>query len=195
MKIKSLNVAASIVLLLALSFATAMQAQQAQPAKSPEPQTKLELFQAKTGGVIVKNFSEIGSMDGQGGKVTVTSREFIDAQTGRKEYGLSIEIKEDRSLEREDRAFVDYDEIDSLLKGIDYVSAIDKSVTKLKDFQADYRTTGSLRVSVYSMSETSVRVAIGVGRISSLSVSFRLDQIKDFRKMIVDAKAVIDAIK
>ena len=193
MKIKTLTVL--LALLLAFSCVKAVHAQQAQPAKSPEPQTKLELFQAKTGGVIVKNFSEIGSMDASRGKVTITSYEFIDAQTGRKEYGVSVSIKEDSGLERDEQAFVDYDEIDSLLKGIDYVSAIDKGVTKLKNFQADYRTTGGLRVSVYSMSETSVRVAIGVGRISSISASFRLDQIKDFRKLIVDAKAAIDAIK
>lgn len=195
MKIKSLTIVAPILLLLAFSCASAVQAQQAQPTKSPESQTKIELFQAKTGGVIIKNFSEIGDMDGQGGKVTVTSWEFIDAQTGRKEYGLSVEIKENSRLEREERAFVDYDEIGSLLKGIDYVSAIDKSVTKLKNFQADYRTTGSLRVSVFNMSETDIRVAIDVGRISSVSVHFRLEQIKEFRKLIVDAKAALDAIK
>src|SRR5207249_1034942 len=101
---------------LFLLSASAIHAQQ----KPTEPRTKLETFQAKTGAVLIKNFSEIGSVY-PGGVVYVTSYEFVDAQTGTKEYGIGIKVEEVGSLGRNDRAYVDYDEIDSLLAGIDYI--------------------------------------------------------------------------
>ena len=177
-----------IVLLLCLTTA-------AQQPKAPDQtQTKIELFQAKTGSVLIKNFSEIGSLRGLGGTVTITSWEFIDAQTGKKAYGLSVEAKESSRLEREDRAYIDYDEIDSLLKGLDYISTIDRGITKLKNFQADYRTTGNLRVSSFSGS-SDVEYSVAVGRIGSVSVFYKADAFAAFRKLIVDAKAALDAIK
>ena len=163
------------------------------PQSKPEPQTKIERFQARTGAVVIKNFSEIGSLRGMGGTARVTSWEFIDAQTTKKEYGISIEVKESGRLEREERAYVDYDEIDSLLKGIDYITEVKK--TKLTNFQADYRTTGELDVSVFNDSDGKVLAGVGVGRISKVSVYYDISTFGAFRKMVVDAKAALDAIK
>lgn len=162
--------------------------------KAPEPQTKVETFQARTGVVLIKNFSEIAVLRGLGGAVTVVSFEFIDAQTGKKEYGISIEAKESGRLEREGRAYVDYDEIDSLLKGVDYISKVDASQTKLKNFEANYKTKGELQVSVFNDRE-GTETAVSVGRIGRVSVYFKPDKFQEFRKIIVDAKAVLDAIK
>lgn len=104
------------VAVLLLSSVTQAQQRVTQPQqKTEEPQTKLEVFQAKTGTVLIKNYSEIGSVSGLGGTVTVTSYEFVDAQTGRREYGLGIEAKESGRLECEARSYVDYDEINSLI--------------------------------------------------------------------------------
>jgi hypothetical protein len=163
------------------------------PSVKSEPQTKIERFQARTGAVLIKNFSEIGSLAGLGGTASATSWEFTDAQSGRKEYGISIEVKESSRLEREERAFIDYDEIDSLLKGIDYISAVKKG--KLHNFQADYKTTGDLKVSVFDEADGTIRAAVGVGRITAVSVYYDIPTLGAFRKMIVDAKSTLDGIK
>jgi len=175
---------------LFLLSAGSIQAQQ----KATEPQTKLETFQARTGAVVIKNYSEIATLRGIGGTVTVTSFEFIDAQTGKKEYGISIEAKESGSLEREGRAYVDYDEIDSLLKGIDYISKVDGSQSKLKNFEANYKTKGELEVSVFNDRE-GIETGVSVGRIGRVGVYFKPEKFQEFRKIIVDAKAALDAIK
>jgi hypothetical protein len=169
-------------------------AQGAKPTSTPEPQTKIELFQARTGAVILKNFTTVGSLRGIGGTTTVTCREFVDAQTGKKEYGITIDVKESGRLERENRSYVDYDEIDSLIKGIDYILKIDNSVTKLKNFEANYRTKGSLEVSVFNDAE-GIETGVTVGNIGSTSVYFKPDDFQNFRKLIVEAKATLDAIK
>jgi len=129
--------------MMALSLNAAAQApSQTQPDK---PQTKIETFQARTGTVLIKNYSTIGTVSGLGGSVTVTSFEFVDPQSAKREYGIGVEATESGRLERSARSYVDYDEIDSLLKGIDYVSKIDVTQTKLSNFEAHYRTKGGSR--------------------------------------------------
>jgi len=94
------------------------------------------------------------------GSVTVTAREFRDASNPKlRQTGLTVEVKESGRVERESVSFVDYDEIDSLLRGIDYISKIERNVTSLKDFEAEYRTkvdfgiTTSMNVAGQSVSQ------------------------------------------
>jgi hypothetical protein len=104
----------------------------------------LEAFEAQGGTVLIRGFTQIGKLQGiYGGLITVQSQEFTNATTGQKEYGITIEVGEDR-------AFIDYEEIPSLTKGIDYISKVDKSSTKLDNYQADYRTKGDFRISKFS---------------------------------------------
>jgi hypothetical protein len=180
-------------LLMIVVCAVSIRAQTPQP-RPTEPQTKVEIFQARTGAVVIKNYSEIGSITGLGGTVTVTGYEFMDAQTGRKEYGIGIEAKESGRLGRENRSYVDYDEISSLIAGIDYISRIDGSQSKLKNFEAHYKTKGELDVTVFS-GQGRIQTAVSVGRISSVSVFLELEVFQKFRQLIVDAKTALDAAK
>jgi hypothetical protein len=169
----------------------------AQDTKSAlkEPKTKLEAFEAKTGTVIIKGIEDIGSVAGMG-RVTVGCREFTDANTGRKEYGITIEVKQAGSLGLEDTSLIDYDEIDSLLKGIDYIAKVDRSVTPLANFEAVYKTKGDLRVVVFSSSSSGkVEAAVSSGYIRSAIAFLSLDQLAKFRALIQDAKIRLDAIK
>jgi len=167
-------------------------AQEAKPA-AKEPKTKLEAFEAQTGAVLIKGIGEVGSVSGMG-SLEVGVREFTHAGTGRKEYGVTIEVKASGTFERKDTAFIDYDEIDSLLKGIDYISKIDKSVTPLPSFEAVYTTKGELRVITYS-TKGKVQAAVQSGRIGAASAFISLDQLAKFRGLIADAKAKLDSIK
>jgi hypothetical protein len=107
-----------LIACLLLVSAIGASSQTPKPTPSGEETTKLEKFQGRTGAVIIKGFTRMGLMTGTGGSVEVSSMEFTDAQTGRKEQGVLIEIKESGRLSRSGRSYIDYDEIDSLLKGI-----------------------------------------------------------------------------
>jgi hypothetical protein len=144
--------------------------------------------------VLIKNYSEIGSLYGLGGTAKVTSWEFTDAQTGKKQQGISVEVKEHDRLEREERAFIDYDEIDSLLAGIDYISRVSPDSLKLKRYEAVYRTKGSLAITFFNDTE-GLQVAVSAGQFGPASAYFKPDKFEGFRKMIVDAKAALDAIR
>ncbi len=174
-------------------FTFAVSAQDAAPAQK-ESKTKLEAFEAKTGTVLIKGIQEIGSVEGSGA-VTVECREFTDANTGHKEYGIIIEVKESARFERKSKSLIDYDEIDSLLKGIDYISKVNKSVTQLTSFEAVYKTKGDLSVTTFNTDRDEMRAAIQSGRIGSATAFFSPDQLTKFRVLIENAKVKLDAVK
>jgi len=161
-----------------------------------KPKTKLESFAGQDGTVIVRGFSSIGTAKGlYGSNLTVECKEFINPSTGKKEYGVTFEVKETSRIERENTSYVDYDEIESLLKGIDYISKVEKSATKLDNFQADYKTKGDLNFSTFSNQDGSVMMAVKSGTIGSTTAYFKIESISSIRAIIVQAKQKLDAIK
>jgi hypothetical protein len=184
----------NVVVLLFLGIQVA--AQQSGPAatqQSAPAKTKLETFAAQTGVVIIEGYSKVGTIRGKYGTVEIQAKEFVNAASGKKEKGITFEVTEAGRLERESRSFIDYDEIDSLLKGIDYVAKIDKSATKLDAFEAEYRTKGELEITTFS-SDTGVEVAVKSGRIGGATAFLSLEHLQRLRALVVDAKTTLDAL-
>ncbi|MBX3266436.1 MAG: hypothetical protein KF831_06985 [Acidobacteria bacterium] len=160
------------------------------------PKTKIEAFQARTGVVIIQGFSEVGSVRGlYVTSVTVKAKEFLDAASGRKEFGITVEVKDNSGrIERENTSWVDYDEIESLLKGLDYIAKVDRSVTQLSNFQADFRTKGDLGLSVFSSRDENL-LAVKSGRIGAATAYFKFEDISNVRGLFASAKEQIDKIR
>jgi len=172
-------------------------AQETADANKLSPATKLEAFSARTGVVLVKAFSTIGVVNGLG-KVTIDAREFRDASNPKvREYGITIAVKESGRLERENTSFIDADEIDSLLRGIDYIAKIDKSITTMSDFEAQYRTKGDFSITTFSSSGSrgEIGVAVSSGRIARTSAFLKLSDLSQMKALIGDAKSKIDAAR
>lgn len=165
----------------------------AQTNKPNQPKTKIEAFDGKTGAVIVRGFTTIGVVRGEMnlGDVRVEAVEIIEATSGSKVFGVKIDVEKDDRGGTENASFVDFDEIDSLLKGIDYISKLDTSATQMKTFQADYRTKDGLAVSTFSKTNGSVGTAVTAGETATVFLS-REDLI-EFRSFIAQAKSQIDA--
>jgi hypothetical protein len=168
-------------------------AQTAAPQPAATPSTKLESFSSKTGIVIIKGFTTVGKAKGRG-VVTVEAREFRDGTSPQQgAYGVAIEVKESGRLERESRSFIDYDEIDSLVKGIDYIAKIGKSVTQFNDFEAQYRTKGDFSITVFSDSSGGLSLSVDSGRIGRTSAFLEMSELSNLKALILEAKRVIDA--
>src|SRR5229473_4307162 len=179
----------------ALLFAFVSEAPGQQTKEPLPPATKLEEFSAKTGIVVIRGFSTIGEVRGMG-SVTVTAREFRDASNPKlRQTGLTVEVKESGRLERESISFVDYDEIDSLLRGIDYISKIERNVTSLKDFEAEYKTKGDFGITTFNEHNGSIGVAVSSGRFGKASAYLKLSDLPQLRTYIVNAKTIIDSAK
>ena len=168
---------------------------QAPKTTQQEPRTKLEAFEKQTGTVVIKGLSEIGSISGLG-TVSVDCMEFTDVSTGTREIGIVIEVKESGRLKRSDRAFVDYDEIESLLKGIDYISKVTSSSTKLSNFEAIYKTEGDFKVGTFSRgSSGKIEAFVQSGYIGSASAFISTIKLGELRTIISQAKQKLDEIK
>ena len=132
---------APLLFLLAATCA----AQAPQPSPTPfEFETRLESLMSETGVVIVKGYTRVGSMTGSRGAANFTAWEVSDAASGHTERGVGVEIS-DSTQNRpdfEERAYIDYDELAPLLKGIDQIMKLDDKATKLARFEAQYQTRG-----------------------------------------------------
>lgn len=115
--------------------------------------------------------------------------------SGKKEYGITIEVKnESGNYAKESTSYIDYDEIASLISGIDYIAKVDKSATKYSSFQADYNTKGDFKVSTFSLKDK-IMVSIASGRIGSVNAYFNISSLPEIRDVIEKAKNRIDTLK
>jgi hypothetical protein len=166
-----------------------------QDLQKSAPKTKLEAFTGATGAVLLKGYTEMGSVKGAG-SANMTAMTFRNAATGKETSGIIIEIRgSGSSYANAPRSYIDYDEISGLLDGIDYITKTDSTVTKLKNFEAIYSTKGDLRITVFNNSAGKLSAAIQSGRYSSQNAFITLNQLKEFRALIVKAKHVIDVSK
>lgn len=176
-------------------FTSLVWAQEVSDANKRPPSTKLEAFSSRTGAVLVKGFSNVGTVSDGRGTVSIDAREFRDAGNPKaREYGITIEVKEAGRLERENTSFIDADEVDSLLRGIDYISKADKSITTLNDFEATYKTKGDFTITTFSYSGR-VDVAVSSGRIGKSSAYLKLADLEQIKALIMQAKAKADAAR
>ncbi|GMV31882.1 MAG: hypothetical protein AMXMBFR59_40070 [Rhodanobacteraceae bacterium] len=176
----------------ALATSTALAQQPAQP--DPSPKTKIEAFQAQTGTVVVKGYTEIGRVTAMG-SVEVSAMEFIDAATSKKQNGVVIEVKEAGRIENEDRSFIDYDEVDALIKGLEYISRATSEVTQLGNFEAIYRTKGNFSATTYNNSSDKVAAAVKSGYVRPATAFLSLEQLNALRDLISQAKHKLDETK
>lgn len=110
--------------------------------------TAIGTFEARTDVIIVKGFSNIGSVELDAGSLTLRCKETVDVGTGTKMYGLMFELEDGQNASH--RALVDDDEVDGLLNAVDYLMKIRDSVTSLQGYEGIFTTKAGLRVIAHS---------------------------------------------
>ena len=159
------------------------------------PKTILETFDSQTGVIVIKGSMVSGSVVAESGVVSVKCKESRDASTGRGESGLAIEVSEGQVLV--DTAVVDYDELDSFLKAIDYISRADYRVTALPLFDVTYVTRGGFKISTYSSTRTpgTIKVALQSNHLNHSRVLLSPQQLAQFLTLVQQAKAKLDSLR
>jgi hypothetical protein len=148
---------------------------------------------SETGAVIVKGYTRVGSMSGSRGAASFTAWEVIDARSGRREQGVGVEISESTANrpDLEERAYIDYDEIAPLLKGIDYIMKLDDKVTKLSRYEAQYQTRGGLVLVTFN-TPGGYAVAISTGGGRRPRFVLRPTGLAEFKNLLESAKEALD---
>ena len=157
--------------------------------------TKLEAFQAKAGTVLVKSYSNIGAIVGTpSGLVGVEAMELQDRSNGSRALGLVIDVKPGGEYTQSSRSFIDSDEIDSLLKGIDYISNVTGPTAPLKNFEAHYKTRGDFSIITFNRSDGTIAASVADGLLSSNQVFLTIQDLSKLRQSIVTAKQTLDRV-
>lgn len=185
---------ANNLLIFAMLLICSILFSQEQTTSQPDAKTKIEMLQRQTGSVIIKEYSVIGTTKGMG-TVVVNCMVLTNASTGSKSKGILIEVTESGRFEKSDRSFIDYDEIDPLIAGIDYISKADTSIADLDNFEAIYKTKGDFSIVTFSSTSGKIDVAVKSGIIGSSTAFFSIDQLNELRNLISVAKQRLDSLE
>ena len=160
--------------------------------------TNIEQFIAKSGKVVVRSYKEIGKVvhtkkttykgytftDKH--EISTEAIEVINPSTNERSLGLIIGIDD------KDRSYIDYDEIDSLVSGIDYISKINKTMVSFPHFEAYYSTKSGLRITTFNYLEDKMSVSFTA---ISKKAYVDLEALKTFKELILKSKQVLSEVK
>lgn len=182
-------------LLLLPVLCVAAHAQRPRPTPTPDPYdeylTKMELLLEKTGTVVVKGSTTVGTINGLRGTATFTSWEMVDTRANRAEYGISILIADPNRPDASEVAYVDYDELDALIKGVEHLIKLENSATKLARFEAQYKTEGGLAIFRFN-TPGGYGTAVSAEGVRGPRLVLRPTGLVEFRDMLESAKSIID---
>jgi hypothetical protein len=134
-------------------------------------------FKPAVGSAVTVGYTPLGSVEG----VSVDVRELRDTK-GAVVRGLVVEVKQGEY--REERAFVDADELDELVRGLDAVLAVKNNPTSFSNFEVRYTTRGDLELTAFNSSPTgeiSYTVQAGRGgRAQAFLAAFDMQKLRDF---------------
>ncbi len=164
-----------------------------------EPRTKLEAVESRYEKILLKGFSSIANLTVRGVMVRLDAVEMKDSASPLRATGIVISLRffpPENQPPVENRSYIDYEEIDSLLKAMEAVSRVNESVTKLASFEARYRTVGDFEVIVFRQGRASGTAAsVSSGICNKVTALLTLDELATLRAHIVEAKARLDEIK
>jgi hypothetical protein len=158
-----------------------------------EPRTKLEAIEEKHSTVVIKGFARIATVEVRG--VRIDAIEMRELGNVGRVKGLIVALRESGERPDENRAFVDYEEIDPLLNAIDAIARIDESATKLAGFEARYKTQGDFDIGVFRQTRSGTAVILSTGICDRATQTLSLDDLAKVRAMIQEAKARLDELR
>jgi hypothetical protein len=158
-----------------------------------EPRTKLEALEDRHSTVILKGFTRINTVEIRG--VRIDAVEMREMGNVARAKGLVVVLREGGDRPDDNRAFVDYEEIDSLLNAIDVISRVDETATKLVGFEARYKTLGDFEISVFRQTARGNAVVMSTGICDRATTTLSLDDLAKVKALIQEAKARLDEIR
>ena len=153
--------------------------------------TEIGLFESQTGVVIVKGFGQIGSVSTAGAIISARCKESTSAATGHKDYGIAVVIEINQWRRS---AIVDYDELDVLLNGMDYLGKMTYGVTSLPGFEATFTTKSGLELIAHGdKQQGGIRMFLQYD--DSPRIPLASDQWTQLANLISQSKTTLDSLR
>jgi NaMN:DMB phosphoribosyltransferase len=118
-----------------------------------------------------------------------------DTADATRALGFVIALKELSEKPSENRSFVDYEEIDRLIKGIESVGKVNETMSKLASFEARYRSLGDLEINVFRQTRSGTAASLSSGICDRVTALLTIDDLDKLRGYLIEAKARLDEIK
>ena len=158
-----------------------------------EPRTKLESLDQRYSAIVIKGFTRVTTIELRG--IRVDAVEMHEPGRAENAKGLVIALREGGDRPNDNRAFVDYEEIEPLLAAIDSLSRIDETSTKLTGFEARYQSRGDLEMVSFRQTNRGTAVTLTTGICEKATVTLSLDEFGKFKAMLQEAKARVDELR
>jgi hypothetical protein len=148
---------------------------------SNQAPTNPQSFTTLTGNVLIEAYSYIGSVS----DVSVSVGENrIGSPNSPIDKNVRLTIRDGAP------APISLEEIDSTIKGIEYIAKVDKSITDFNGITATYTTKRGLRFEVYYFANKKIMLA-GISGGGRASAPMNLNQLEQVRQLIETAKAYV----
>ncbi len=159
------------------------------------PRTKLDAFEAASGVVIVRGTADMGAVQTAAGSVSVKCKQSVETASGREQDGIAVTIT--MGAQVSDTTIIDYDELDGLLNGLNFLSSANWSVTALPGFDAVYTTRDGLQAAAYSSQKRpgTIGMSLKSNRVRWVRISLQPQEFALFRGMIQQSKSKLDALR
>jgi len=165
-----------------------------------EPRTKLEALEDRHSTVIIRGFTRITTVVVPGVRVDAVEMRALGNVSRAK--GIVVQLREpgERSGEgrerpNENRAFVDYEELEPLLNAIDSMVRVDETTTRMPGFEARYKSLGDLEIGVFRQTRSGTAVILATGICDRATQTMTLDDLGKVKAMIQEAKTRLDELK
>lgn len=154
------------------------------PVAALSPATKLEGFKPAAGSVVTVGITNLGRVSG----VSVEVQELREGSRA-PVRGLIVQVTE--SQYRQERSFIDSDEMRELLRGIDALLEVRSNPTSFASFQVRYATRGELSITAFNSSDGKIDYAVDAGR--GLKARRLLDEqeLRSLRKLFQTAHEML----
>jgi hypothetical protein len=159
-----------------------------------EPRTRLEALDNRHAAVQVKGFTRITTAEVRDVRIDAVEMRDMGSATGRVK-GIVVVLREGTDQITDNRAFVDYDEIDPLLNAIDTIARVDETATRLAGFEARYKTLGDLEIGVFRQTRSGTAVIMSTGICDRATQTLTLDDLSKVKAQIQEAKLRLDEIR
>jgi len=157
------------------------------------PTTRLEAVENTVGKIVFKGRTEVGTVTAPTGSITVFFKEDTLVGDNTKEHGVVIVIK--GGGQNDERALVDYDELDGLAGALDYLSRLTWSATTMTSFDASYTSKSGLRFdSVGNRRSGKIEFSIRNGQMPQKLV-LAPEHLAQMRSLLDQAKRKLDELR
>jgi hypothetical protein len=161
-----------------------------------EPRTRLEALESRYEKILIKGFTQVANYNVRGVVARIDAVELKESSASQRALGIVVSLRAGGDTPSENRSYIDYEEIDPLIKAMESVARVNESATKLASFEARYRTVGDLEVIVFRQGRVSGTAAsLSSGICDKVTAYLSLDELDTLRAHIIEAKARLDEIK